>query len=1110
MDTPDARAPTARAFGARAADAAAYLPAPLPRSSMHVPFPPARLAALAALLLTLAASAPAAQVGFGAFNGRNHPELDWQVAATEHFEIIYPARLAGIEAQAAAVAEESYRALTANLSADSAALAFDDPIRIYLSDEDEIANGLAYNVGSSGFTTVWVHVNDTAEIWTGDVKWLRKVLAHEIAHIVHYRAVRSNLGLLGVFFGEPLPSFWAEGLAQYQTERWDAQRGDRWLRTATFEDRLNYDDGTSPQNGRLKYALGNSQVRYLAQTRGDSTVAKILAHRTTELGGLAQFNDFETAFREVVGMPYRDFNEEWRKHVNVYYNTQAGQMERLDSLGVRPFSLPGQVVYDVAFSPDTARVAAVVLPSLARPVRRLITVSNPGADSTASRDLRIVAEGAITGPVSWSPDGQRIAFARTRRGRYGSLVNDLYVVDALGGGLRRLTTDRRAVSPSFAPDGRRLAFVGVDGETANVFVLDLETGAERPVTAFTGEVQITTARWSPDGRRIAFAVFDADGRRDLVTVDATATASATPPGTAPASPPLARLATGAGVPAQERDDRMPVWNAAGDSLAWTSLRDRAPNVFVGEAGGIGEEARGIASGLQESAPTSGALSPTLPPASAASRSSRASSPLPPAPSPEERVTFLYDGATVHDWLPPDSLHPAGRLVLVSSETKRRDRVFVVDARRRPTVAADSVVVPPAYAAWTTHRPPVTIPDRVAPDPGLIRARRGYSSLRNVTHAITLGLPYADPGEDGELFTGDDDWGVFANSLFLEPLGKHQLAVLAGVSVTRPVDKSFLLLAYQNRQLAPTLTLTAYRFPSPSTLYGSSILVEDLTGGDLAAELPLDVVDRPYTVTAVAGRVRYAYAEPLAIDRFDDLETTGLGVPQAGTRFDVQLGAAYKFQRPYRWNVITPLDGTGLRARTTVGVPALGGDAFVRPDALGYWISPALVGGRFFLKGRATAIFGETLAQDYVGLARYDDVDLQVPFLGALTLDDAERVRGYRSYAVGTRALFGSVEYRLPILFDLQTSLLGLVRLGPVAPVVFADAGLVWTGASLDGAARRVGLGAELANVLTVGGFEIRHALGLAAPASRLGEAVDGTYGLGDADLYYRIGAAVPF
>ena len=1058
------------------------------------------------VLLVLTAAAPSAQVGFGAFNGRNHPEVDWQVATTEHFEIMYPAHLAGIEAEAAAVAEATYDALTVTFSPDSTALTFDDPIRIYLSDEDEIANGIAFNVGSSGFTTIWVHVNDTADIWTGDVKWLRKVIAHEVAHLIHYRAVRGNLGLLDLFFGDPLPSFWTEGLAQYATERWDAQRGDRWLRTATFEDRLNYNDGTSPQNGRLRYAVGNSQVRYLAQSRGDSTLAQILAHRKPVLLGLGSVHDFSTAFRAVTGESYATFNEEWRKHVNVYYNTQAGQMERLDSLDAEPFGLPGQVVYDVAFSPDTARVAAVVLPSLTRPVRRLIAMPNPGADTMRTGGLRILAEGAITGPVSWSPDGTQIAFARTRRGTNGSLLNDLYLVRSTGGGLRRLTTDRRAVSPTFAPDGRRLAFVGVDGPTANLFELDLETMRERPLTAFTGDVQIPTARWSPDGARIAIALFDADGRRDLVTVDV-------------ATGGVVRLGTDADTPRTERDDRLPVWNAAGDSLAFTSLRDRAPNAFVVGirdwglgTGSLTVEAPTTTGGIESLLLDSTGTAPVLPAALPDTLPPSPQSLVPrPAERSEARVTFLYDGATVHDWLPPDSLHPAGRLVLVSSETKRRDRVFVVDARRRPTVVTDSVTVPPAYAAWTTHRPELTVPDAIAPDPSLIRERRAYDALANLTHAVTIALPYGDPGEDGELFTADDDWGAFANSLFLEPLGKHQLAVLAGVSVTRPIDKSFLVLSYVNQQFAPTLALDLYRFPSPASVYGSDLLVEDLTGGDVSATLPVDVIDRPYTTTLLGARVRYAYASPLALDRFDDVETTGLGVPEAGTRFDVQVGAAFKFQRPYRWNGITPLDGTGLRARVSAGVPALGGDTFLRPDVLGYHVQPVGLGqARLYLKGRATALVGETLAQDYVGLARYDDIDLQVPLVGALTLGDAERVRGYRSYAVGTRALFGSAELRMPILFDLQTTVLGLARFGPVAPSLFADAGLVWTGADFDNAARRVGVGAEVANLVSLGGFEFRHALGLAIPASRLDEVWNGTLPFDDVDVTYRIQAAVPF
>ena len=347
-----------------------------------------RLLVLLALLLL--PDALAAQ-GFRTYSGRNHPEITWRVAETEHFEIVYPERLAGIEAEAAAVAEETYAALSENLG-----VTFDRPIRVYLSDEDEIANGFAFSVGPAGFTNIWVHVNETAEVWTGDVKWLRKVMAHEIAHIFHYRAIRSPIGLLQNVFANPIPSFWAEGVAQYLTEEWDAQRGDRWLRTAVFEDRLSYSDGLSAWNGRLRYAVGNSQVRYLAEQYGDSTLTSILRHRKTFLPGI-KVHDFYSAFEATLEKPYRDFYEEWRKHVNVYYNTLAGQMERVDSLGT-PLAIPGTYLYDVAYSPDTSLVAALVLSSVARPVRRLAVIEGM-TDSTVARRVRVLAERVEAGLV---------------------------------------------------------------------------------------------------------------------------------------------------------------------------------------------------------------------------------------------------------------------------------------------------------------------------------------------------------------------------------------------------------------------------------------------------------------------------------------------------------------------------------------------------------------------------------------------------------------------------------------------------------------------------------------------------------------------------------------
>ncbi|HMB99249.1 MAG TPA: M48 family metalloprotease, partial [Balneolaceae bacterium] len=136
--------------------------------------------------------------GFNSFSNRNHPYLKWQVAETEHFKIIYPQRIADIEPLAAAIAEESYSALSQNLEVE-----FEKKIRIYLSDEDEIVNGFANPIGK-GYTMIWVNLNEYADTWTGDVKWLRKVIAHELGHIFHFKAVWSDLALLNYLVAEPL------------------------------------------------------------------------------------------------------------------------------------------------------------------------------------------------------------------------------------------------------------------------------------------------------------------------------------------------------------------------------------------------------------------------------------------------------------------------------------------------------------------------------------------------------------------------------------------------------------------------------------------------------------------------------------------------------------------------------------------------------------------------------------------------------------------------------------------------------------------------------------------------------------------------------------------
>lgn len=971
---------------------------------------------LLCLIAALGVSTAAFAQGFNTFNGRNHPELDWQVAETPHFKIMYPAHLAGIEAQAAPIAEATYETLSQNLK-----VTFDKKIRIYLSDEDEIVNGFAVAVDDP-YTNIWVHLNEVADVWTGEEKWLRKVLAHELTHIFHYRATRSNLGWFGNLFANPLPRFWTEGLAQYETENWDAMRGDRWLRTAVLDDRLSYSDGRSLWNGRLLYAVGNSQVRYFAGQYGDSTLAKLLAHRKKTLLGIGRVHDFYDAFQATVDKPYRQFYDDWRRHVNVYYNTIAGQLELPDSLGVKPLAAPGAYIYDLQYSPDTSRVAVLSVASLDRPIRRLYVVNR------TTKEQKIVAEGSINAPISWSPDSRRIAYSRSTRGAHGSILNDLYLVDADGRNRRRLTHSRRAFAPAFAPDGQRLAFIGSERGTGNIFVLDLRTGKETQLTRFTGDVQLSGLRWHPTDEQLVFSRFDADGTRDIVLLDLT-TNELTP------------------ITPGEADDRMPVWSPDGSQIAYTSLRDEVPNVFIYDR----------------------------------------------ATDTHRRVTHLATGATATDWYVADSLGAPENLIVVSSISKSNDKAYRIDADR--TAPDVHVEVPEAYAAWTTQRPPNEIPAVIPPDPSLIQRRYKYDSWRNITHAATLLLPYYD---------SMDDFGIAGASVWTEPLAKHILAFVGGVSFTQPWERSLFAASYTNNQWYPSLIFSVYRMPTNTRFYGNDLLVENFGGGDVTAIWPLDWSDRPYTSTTFESRLRYVDIDPLEIEAFEST-SDDLPAPESGQQADLQLALTYKRQRPYRLAVIHPLDGFGVRAEIRGAAPVLGADSrFVRGDLSGFGILKTFGLQRLYLYGRAQVQEGSAFAQDYVGLSRYDDIQIGIPGFLPFQLGDTERVRGYRSYALGDRMLFGSVEYRVPLVPDLQTNLFGMLSLGGTSLAAFADGGLVWTGADYEDAVRRLGVGLELKNALQIFNvFELSHALGIAQPAEFLG--TDEAY-----EIYYRIRAAIPF
>ena len=109
-------------------------------------------------------------------------------------------------------------------------------------------------------------------------------------------------------------------------------------------------------------------------------------------------------------------------------------------------------------------------------------------DSTAAHPVKGIVNPAL------SPDGKRIVF---------EALNQLWLME-VGGKPQQLTHDNfYKQSPAWSPDGNEIAYSCDRAGTADIYVLDLATKAERRVTQMSDSAELVPA-WSHDGRKIAF------------------------------------------------------------------------------------------------------------------------------------------------------------------------------------------------------------------------------------------------------------------------------------------------------------------------------------------------------------------------------------------------------------------------------------------------------------------------------------------------------------------------------------------------------------------------------------------------------------------------------
>jgi hypothetical protein len=225
--------------------------------------------------------------------------------------------------------------------------------------------------------------------------------------------------------------------------------------------------------------------------------------------------------------------------------------------GLVPQSAPGA----------NGRLAYVRSPALAFP-DSIWSMTSAGADQQ-----RLTPDAGDYGDIwpSYSPGGTMIAFTRDRVAGNPTIDGDIWLMQANGTGLKRLTsTSTSDVLPDWTPDGSWLVFASYRSGGEDIYSMRIDGTDVRRLTTNAAKDSYPTV--SPDGTRIAFASARDDalnGTLDIYTMNMDGSG-------------VTRLTTAAD------DDYAPDWSPDGSKVAFTSWRNGDAEIFVMNANGSGQ------------------------------------------------------------------------------------------------------------------------------------------------------------------------------------------------------------------------------------------------------------------------------------------------------------------------------------------------------------------------------------------------------------------------------------------------------------------------------------------------------------------------------------------
>ena len=458
---------------------------------------------------------------------------------------------------------------------NGAAYFYDNKIEIYAPSMDFELRG-THNWLRNVITHEFTHI---IQIQTS-MKFGRKVPAIYLQWLGYESERRVDVlyGYPNIVASYPLsgfvvPAWFAEGVAQHnrrelQYDSWDTHR-DMILRSYALDSTmLTWEQmgvfGKTSLGNESSYNAGFAFVQYLAHRYGDEAVRTI----SRELARVTAVT-IDGAIERAVGKNGREVYDEWRAGLLRDYADRVAPIRASLAEG-RPFVTDS--LYEIIDPGELLRIESMMRPGMqtaaphadaknSGPWRagslhagapraeatigfaNLYPVFSPDGTMLAftsakngdyfglsslfvydfkTKKERLVQAGVRTAPA-WSPDGKKLYYGKySRDNPHWSLQFDIYEYDLVAEDERRVTSGRRALSPSVSPDGLQIAFVTTRDGTSNLAVMNIDGTSYRELTPYASGEQVYNPAWSPDGSRIVFDYSIKDGR-DIAWVRADGT-----------------------------------------------------------------------------------------------------------------------------------------------------------------------------------------------------------------------------------------------------------------------------------------------------------------------------------------------------------------------------------------------------------------------------------------------------------------------------------------------------------------------------------------------------------------------------------------------------------